>query len=536
MTENRIFFVILPPSIKSLLAMKTFKTTGKCLPDRHYMVNIDRQVGVAVSLIDRGEYFCINRGRQFGKTTTLAAVKTALEAKGYTVFSISFEGIGNSPFTSLETLLYTSLNLMQACVDFNEVENLSDEAAEALKPFGDDTGSVATPSYIKAVAKMTGGNKTVLLIDEVDQAGNYFEFVQFLGTLRSMYLKRDTRPTFQSVVLAGVYDIKNLKLKMRPEEQHQYNSPWNIAMNFDADMSLHADGIAGMLAEYKADHHLTFDETVMAQQIYDYTNGYPYLVSRLCQILDEQMLSWDREGLLKAVNQILTEPSLLFQDMAKKLNDFPTLKNLLKSILYTGERKGFAPDEHGFELGMMFNFLRNNNGFVAVYCRLMETRLYNMFISEDENEISKEGERGKTLFTAGGRLNMRLVLEKFVIHYNDIYSDRDVKFVEEQGRKMFLLYLRPIINGVGNYYVEAHTRDDSRTDVVVDYLGEQFVVELKIWRGNAYNEQGEHQLAEYLDYYHLSHGYLVSFCFNKTKQPGVHDVAVDGRTITEALL
>lgn len=101
-----------------------------------------------------------------------------------------------------------------------------------------------TPRFIKTIAKIAGTNNTVLLIDEVDQAGNHIEFVQFLGTLRSMYLKRDTRPTFLSVVLAGVYDIKNLKLKMRPDEQHQYNSPWNIAMNYDADMSLHADGIA----------------------------------------------------------------------------------------------------------------------------------------------------------------------------------------------------------------------------------------------------------------------------------------------------
>lgn len=122
-------------STKEKTRMKSFKTTGKCLPDRHYMVNIDRQVDAAVSLIDRGEYFCINRGRQFGKTTTLAAMKSVLEKKGYTVFSLSFESIGDSPFASLETLLYTSLNLMQACVDFNEVENLSEEAAEALKPY-----------------------------------------------------------------------------------------------------------------------------------------------------------------------------------------------------------------------------------------------------------------------------------------------------------------------------------------------------------------------------------------------------------------
>ena len=75
------------------------------------------------------------------------------------------------------------------------------------------------------------------------------------------------------------------------------------------------------------------------------------------------------------------------------------------------------------------------------------------------------------------------------------------KFIEKQGKKIFLIYLKPIINGTGNYYLEAQTRDERRTDIIVDYLGEQFIVELKIWHGSEYNERGEKQLTDYLDYY-----------------------------------
>ncbi|MBR4373177.1 MAG: hypothetical protein IKP49_02295 [Treponema sp.] len=45
--------------------------------------------------------------------------------------------------------------------------------------------------------------------------------------------------------------------------------------------------------------------------------------------------------------------------------------------------------------------------------------------------------------------------------------------------------------------MEAQTRDERRMDLVVDYNGERFVVEMKIWRGEEYNERGEKQLAEY---------------------------------------
>ena len=63
---------------------------------------------------------------------------------------------------------------------------------------------------------------------------------------------------------------------------------------------------------------------------------------------------------------------------------------------------------------------------------------------------------------------MRHVLEKFVVHFNDIYGMESESFLEEEGRKYFLLYLRPVINGTGNYYIEAQTRDQRRTDVIVD--------------------------------------------------------------------
>jgi len=72
--------------------------------------------------------------------------------------------------------------------------------------------------------------------------------------------------------------------------------------------------------------------------------------------------------------------------------------------------------------------------------------------------------------------------------------------------------------------------------VVVDYLGEQFIVEMKIWHGNEYNERGERQLAEYLDYFHQEKGYMLSFNFNQKKQIGVKELRVEGKTIIEAVV
>ena len=131
---------------------------------------------------------------------------------------------------------------------------------------------------------------------------------------------------------------------------------------------------------------------------------------------------------------------------------------------------------------------------------------------------------------------MDLVMKKFVEHFDSIYGDQKKEFDEEEGRRRFLLYIRPIINGTGNYYIEPETRNSRRMDVVIDYLGERFVIELKIWRGSSYNERGEKQLSDYLDYYNLKKGYMLSYNFNKNKKIGVKEIHIGDRTLVEAVV
>lgn len=63
----------------------------------------------------------------------------------------------------------------------------------------------------------------VLIIDEVDSTGNNQVFIDFLAQLRGYYFARDEMSIFHSVILAGMYSIKNLKLKLRPESYEAYN-------------------------------------------------------------------------------------------------------------------------------------------------------------------------------------------------------------------------------------------------------------------------------------------------------------------------
>ncbi len=528
--------------------MRYFNTEGLCRPDEHYMVRLDDRLAcIKNTLIDRKKYFVINRGRQYGKTTTLKALAKYLSGD-YVVLSLDFQQMGTEDFVDAATFAHAFANIL---IEKLEIKGL-DDRKELMEPLMEviNRDSNSLKDLFIRLSRMcrNSAQPIVLMIDEVDSASNNQVFIDFLAQLRSYYLARDEMPIFHSVVLAGVYSIKNLKLKLRPESEHQYNSPWNIAADFEINMSFSTNQIATMLNEYEADHHTGMDIQAVADEIYRYTSGYPVLVSFICKRIDERLCgseafqfpkdAWSGAGVAEAVKNILKMSTPLFESMVKQLDQYSELRTMLENIIYQGIKIPFSPDEKAVSMGLMFGFLAEKNGQVAIANRIFEMYLMNLFMTEEaaRSEVYLQGDRDRIGFIRDNRLDMDLVLKKFVEYFHEICGDKDEDFIEKNGRKFFLLYLKPIINGTGNYYIEAQTRDSRRTDLIVDYLGEQFIVELKIWHGNEYNARGEKQLTEYLEYFHRDKGYLLSFNFNQKKEIGVKEIQACGKTIVEAVV
>ena len=119
---------------------------------------------------------------------------------------------------------------------------------------------------------------------------------------------------------------------------------------------------------------------------------------------------------------------------------------------------------------------------------------------------------------------MAACLTKFAEHYKEIYAKRDVEFFERHGRLLFLSFLKPLLNGQGNYYIETQFTDLRRMDVVVDFEGQQNIVELKLWKGDAHKEKAYEQLLGYMESKNAEEGFMLTFDFRKQKtveqQPG----------------
>ena len=525
--------------------MKQFNTTAVCIPSKHYMVDLSERVKEIKKLVDDGKYFTINRARQYGKTTTITALAIALQDQ-YVVISTSFEGIGDAGFENEASFVREFCRLLRREFgrELRIPKAIKDDFDDLFKSANEKTRLGDLFDILLEWCDETVF-PIVLVIDEVDKATNNQVFLDFLAQLRDNYINRDSKGirVFQSVILAGVTDVKHLKSKIRPEDGHKENSPWNIAADFDIDMSLSETGIKGMLDEYEADHHTGMDTAAIAKSIREYTNGYPFLVSRICQLIDEDIRktmnlsdAWTGRGIDEAVKLLLAENNTLFQSLTKNLNNYPELKAAIRSILMQGTKLTWNPDQEDIVQMQMYGLIRNDSNTVRIANRIFETRLYNLFLSDEElknNVFAREGELAKNQFITEGKLNMRLILERFIVTYTQICGPLKDRFKEKDGREQFLLYLKPIINGTGNYYIEAQTRDQTRTDVIVDYLGQQYIIELKIWRGPRYNADGEKQIREYLDYWNLNTGYMLSFNFNRNKQQGVKRVLVGDKVLFE---
>lgn len=385
---------------------KRFNVTGICYPEDNYMVDLSGRLQQTADYVDEGKYFVINRARQYGKSTILWALKEYLKEK-YIVISMSFQEMSYADFRGEASFV-------------SAFGDLFVQAAEGQKGCGQNAlrelqNLMVQPEEKKILRHLFNSIKdfckesqrpVVLMIDEVDSSSNNQVFLDFLSKLRDMYLQRKNVATFQSVILAGVYDIKNLKQKFRSEEEHRYNSPWNIAADFDIEMSFSIDEIKKMLDEYASDHQSGMDTKMIAQYIFDYTVGYPYLVSRICKIIDEKIsrmegfqngTAWTKEGFLEAVKIILKEPNTLFDDMIKQLKEYPELERLLQNILFQGREYPFNFYNQAMNIGKMFGFLTEKDGMATVANRIFETHLYNYFLSEKKPGICEKKWQDKVI-------------------------------------------------------------------------------------------------------------------------------------------
>jgi hypothetical protein len=345
--------------------MKKFNITGTCFPQQHYMADITKKLDYALGMVEHGEYFAINKPRQYGKTTLLYNLSDRLQANGYAVLNISFEGIGDSIFEDEGVFSSGFVSVLAEYAEF-----YMPDVAEWLKQQSTAVHSLKElKSMISAFVKKAD-RRIVLLIDEVDKSSNNQLFVSFLAMLRNKYLERNQFPTFQSVILAGLHDVKSLKIKLRPKEEAKYNSPWNIASDFKVAMELQTDEIVPMLQDYAQEQQVSMDFWAVADALFYYTSGYPFLVSALCKIVAEDILPTKQERTWTAFDIEVAADRLIksersntnFDSLVKNLENNSDLYDLVYRMVIENEPIIYNSLAPLVNFGLLHGLFRNGQG------------------------------------------------------------------------------------------------------------------------------------------------------------------------------
>lgn len=500
--------------------LKKFNITGTCIPERHYMADMSKKLDKITEMVFNGDYFTIDRPRQYGKTTTMYLLKKRLkENKNYLVINISFEGIDSPTYEKHERFIPTVLNILSQRLEFMQEEELAAliEDNKTISNF-----NRLSVFFTKLVVQC--GRKIVLMIDEVDKALNNQLFLDFLGMLRTKYLAKNQGEdhSFHSVILAGVHDVKTLKAKIHAEEKKMYNSPWNIAVDFKVAMALSPGEIAPMLEEYVKERRVKIDVPFFAEKLFYFTSGYPFLVSYLCKLIDEEILpgkskkEWEPHDLVQAVQMSLTEDNTNFDTLIKNLENNPELYELVFKIIMNEKEYSYNKDNPVIRFGTIYGILLGDRGRTKIHNRLYEQRIYNYMASKMETSGEMNFDHVSTSYIEpGGTLNIEKIIRKFQEFMIEQYSKKDKDFLERNGRLLFLAFIRPIINGVGLDFKEVQVSEEKRLDIVITFGTKKHIVELKIWRGEVYHREGIGQLCDYLDRQNERMGYLLIYDLRK---------------------
>jgi hypothetical protein len=219
------------------------------------------------------------------------------------------------------------------------------------------------------------------------------------------------------------------------------------------------------------------------------------------------------------VKILVNEKNTLFDDLFKNLENDKKLYDLIYDILFLNNQVNYSINVPVISFGEMYSIIKKVDNKVEISNRIFEITICEYLITKNrESEHFKKANVLKYDIVKNNRFDMKLCLEKFAEYYEEIYSEKELKFLEKHGRLLFLSYLRPIINGEGFFHIESQFTDLRRMDLVIDFNNQQFVIELKIWDGEAKHQEAYKQLSNYLQKKNFKTGYLLTFNFNKNKE------------------
>lgn len=485
-------------------APREFNTFGPVDPKLHYHVNRLEVKAAIREKIKKGRYFTLNAARQTGKTTLFREVIAELEAEGaYFGLLLDFETLRGYERTEFYYWL------KQEVV---ETWQASHPPHDRLLTWLHQVKLTEHNGFGQLLRHLTAqsARRGVLIIDEFDAIET--ELAEpMLAVFRKMYLKRtvSTYHALQSIILVGVRNI--------PAMLGGSQSPFNIADQYEVPYFT-ASETADLLSQHTTATGQPITSEVV-EAIYRETEGQPFLVNRLGQILTRDIVPDRPEPIApshfeQALSNLLAENNTHFSSIVSKATPH---RSVLLPLLFYDEKRSKFRDPVTQEL-LMYGILRRVREGDLWLARLANPIYRKMLIltfTPANGDLPLNGSF-RHRYLVGGVLDMAGLLDSFKAMMEEhgirlLRSKQTDRPLEIGGQYLLLSYLTAALDSIGGHVTLGAVNSAGELDLLVFYRSSRFIIETKIWYGAKRFEAGQEQLAAYLTAANLERGYIVLF-------------------------
>ena len=504
--------------------MRFFNTEGPVRPDDHYAIAPPDRMDVdeLLGLIRAKRYFVLHAPRQTGKTSALIALRDLLNSGE----------VGH--FRCVNVNVNVEVGQVARDDTARGIRAILGSLAENAQELGDDYPEEVWPDILAKVgpdnalkrllARWCRADPTplVLLVDEIDSlVGD-----TLLSVLRQLRAGYEQRPEGfpQSVVLCGVRDIRDYRIRSSTGEVIAGGSPFNVAAKSLRMGDFTEAETRALMAQHTEETGQRF--TAAAQEaVWTQTRGQPWLVNALCAgTCFDNKAGRDRSRTIEVDDVYAAREELILSrrthldQLAHKLEE-ARVRRVVEPILSGGEARHEIRDlEYVRDLGLIDG---NQPPRIAnpIYAEVVPRELgYILQSSLDQNPAWYVDD--------DGGLNMDKLLAAFRTFFGEHSEHWLGRFGDypEAGPQLILqAYLQRVVNGGGRIERE-YGLGRGRTDLLVLWpreagqpsdLWERFVVECKVLRDSARKslawtvEEGLKQTLGYMAQCGSEEGHLV---------------------------
>ncbi len=502
--------------------MRFFNTEGPVRPDDHYAIPpLERMdVDELLTLIRAKRYFVLHAPRQTGKTSALIALRDLLNSGAAGNFRCVHTNVEVGQVARDDTArgmrAILSRLAMRARLLHDEFPHESWRAVlEASGPddaLGDllSNWCVANPTPL------------VLLVDEIDSlVGD-----TLLSVLRQLRAGYEQRPEGfpQSVVLCGVRDIRDYRIRSSAGEVVAGGSPFNVAAKSLRMGDFTEAEARALMAQHTEETGQRF--TAAAQEaVWTQTQGQPWLVNALCAgACFDNKAGRDRSRTIEADHIHAAREELILSrrthldQLAHKLEE-ARVRRVVEPILSGGAARHEIRDlEYVRDLGLIDG---SQPPRIAnpIYREVVPRELGYILQSSLDQNLS-------WYLDGDGGLDMDKLLRAFGTFFGEHaehWLGRFDDYREAAPQLILQAYLQRIVNGGGRIERE-YGLGRGRTDLLVLWprqagqpsdLWERFVIECKVLRDSDRKslawtvERGVQQTLGYMKKCGAEEGHLV---------------------------